>query len=148
MSDACQHRAFRIGMFDLLHSIHLFLCEDFDGVIPHVVFRSDCPFVEFSDEAVSGAGGVRTQMYPTEATGSKCTVDDEIVERVTAGGPWGILDLDNGLGGFEGHGICGCLRGCLLLLESLETLVLVSLVELVVWHCVTRNFKDEVVLVG
>ena len=87
-------------------------------------------------------------MYPTEATGSKCTVDDEIVERVAAGGPLGILDLDNGLRGFEGHGICGCLRRCLLLLEGLETLVLVSLVELVVWHCVARNVKDEVVLVG
>ena len=80
-------------------------------------------------------------MYPTEATGSKCTVDDEIVKRVAAGGPLGILDLDDGLGGFEGNGICRCLRRCLLLLEGLETLVRV-------WHCVTRNVKDEVVLVG
>ena len=77
-------------------------------------------------------GGVRTQMYPTKATGSKCTVDDEIVERVAAGGPLGILSLDNGLRGFKGHGICGCLRRCLLLLEGLETLVLETLMVLVV----------------
>ena len=83
-------------------------------------------------------------MDPSEAAGSKCTVDDEITERVAAGGPLGMLDLDERLRGLKGYGICGDLRRGLLLLEGLETLVLVIVVVLVVWHHVAGNVEDGV----
>jgi hypothetical protein len=81
---------------------------------------------------VSGASGVRTQMYPSEAAGSECAVDDEIVKRVAAGRPLDMLHLGERLQRLKGHRICRSLRRCVLLLEGEETLVLVILVLLVV----------------